>query len=210
MTEIDYEIVRSSRRRKLTITVERDRTVVVRAPTATTDGDIQRVVRLKRQWILAKLSHSQKYQKRRHPPGKEVVSGESAPYLGREYRIEIGETDSGDVEFDHMFVVPRAHQANRREVLRDWYISMAKEKILSRVMRHAHALGVTVRAAKIVDSRFRWGSCTVNDNISFNWRLIKAPIFVVDYVIIHELAHLRGKQSHGPFLGHSAGARAIH
>jgi predicted metal-dependent hydrolase len=45
-------------------------------------------------------------------------------------------------------------------------------------------------AAKIVDNRYRWGSCTINDNISFNWRLIKAPMFVIDYVIVHELAHL--------------------
>ena len=44
--------------------------------------------------------------------------------------------------------------------------------------------------AKIVDNRFRWGSCTPKDNVTFNWRLIKAPVFVIDYVIAHELAHL--------------------
>jgi predicted metal-dependent hydrolase len=44
--------------------------------------------------------------------------------------------------------------------------------------------------AKIVDNRYRWGSCTVKDNVNFNWRLIKAPMFVIDYVIVHELAHL--------------------
>ncbi len=44
--------------------------------------------------------------------------------------------------------------------------------------------------AKIVDNRYRWGSCTVNDNVNLNWRLIKAPMFVIDYVIVHELAHL--------------------
>lgn len=51
-------------------------------------------------------------------------------------------------------------------------------------------LGVEYAAAKIVDNRYRWGSCTVKDNVNFNWRLIKAPMFVIDYVIIHELAHL--------------------
>jgi predicted metal-dependent hydrolase len=45
-------------------------------------------------------------------------------------------------------------------------------------------------AATIVDNRYRWGSCTVNNNLSFNWRLIKAPMFVIDYVVVHELAHL--------------------
>jgi len=46
------------------------------------------------------------------------------------------------------------------------------------------------KAAKIVDNRYRWGSCTINGTVNFNWRLIKAPIFVIDYVVVHELAHL--------------------
>src|SRR6266849_2284840 len=144
----------------------------------------------KRQWILAKLRHPQKYKERRHPPGKEVVNGESAPYLGKDYRIEITETTSGEVEFPDLFLVPQAHPAKRREVLRDWYIARAKEKILERAQQYARELGVRFSGAKIVDNRYRWGSCTVNGNINFNWRLIKAPMFVIDYVIVHELAHL--------------------
>jgi predicted metal-dependent hydrolase len=190
MREVNYEIVRSPERKNLTITVERDRSVVVHAPAGTTDYEIQRVIDSKRQWILAKVQHPQKYQRRRHPPGKEVVNGESAPYLGKDYRIEITKTASGEVEFSDLFLVPEAHQAERREVLRDWYIARATEKILARAEQHARELGVKFLAAKIVDNRYRWGSCTVNDNVNFNWRLIKAPMFVIDYVIVHELAHL--------------------
>jgi predicted metal-dependent hydrolase len=98
--------VRSAKRKKLTITVERDQAVIVHAPQKTPDDEIQRVIESKRQWILAKLRHPQKYQNRMHPPGKEVVNGESAPYLGRDYRIEIAETASGDIEFTHLFLVP--------------------------------------------------------------------------------------------------------
>jgi predicted metal-dependent hydrolase len=65
-------------------------------------------------------------------------------------------------------------------VLRDWYLAKANEKILPRVARHARALGIEFATARIVDNRYRWGSCTVNDNVSFNWRLIKAPMFVID------------------------------
>ena len=74
--------------------------------------------------------------------------------------------------------------------MRDWYIERAKQKILPRVKRHARELGADYAAAKIVENRYRWGSCTVKDNVNFNWRLIKAPMFVIDYVIVHELAHL--------------------
>jgi predicted metal-dependent hydrolase len=151
---------------------------------------VRRIVDSKRQWILAKLRHPQKYQDRPHPPGKEVVNGESAPYLGRDYRIEVTETASGEVEFSNIFLVPVVHQAKRRVVLRDWYIARAREKILARVQQHARELGLRFTAAKIVDNRYRWGSCTVRDTVNFNWRLIKAPMFVIDYVIVHELAHL--------------------
>ena len=190
MTKLEYQIVRSPKRKKLTISVERDRAVIVHAPQEASEEEVRRVVDAKRQWILKKIRHPQKYQDRLHPPGKEVVNGESAPYLGRDYRIEVTETASDEVEFSNRFLVPLAHQAKRREVLRDWYIARAKEKIVARAERHARELGVEFRAAKIVDNRFRWGSCTVNDNVSFNWRLIKAPMFVIDYVIVHELAHL--------------------
>jgi predicted metal-dependent hydrolase len=190
MMELEYQIVRSPKRKKLTITVERDRKIIVHASRSTTDEEVRRVVDAKRQWILTKLRHPQKYRDRLHPPGKEVVNGESAPYLGRDYRIEVTQTASGNVEFSHFFLVPPAHQAKRRQVLRDWYITRAKEKILPRVEQHARELGVEFGAAKIVDSRYRWGSCTVSDNVGFNWRLIKAPMFVIDYVIVHELAHL--------------------
>jgi predicted metal-dependent hydrolase len=72
---------------------------------------------------------------------------------------------------------------------RIWH-QRAGEKLPPRVRFHARAPGVGVGAVKIVDNRFRWGSCTPKNNINLNWRLIKAPMFVIDYVIVHELAHL--------------------
>jgi hypothetical protein len=189
MKDLDYKVVRSSKRKTLTITVERDRSIVVRAPETMRDDEVRRIVDAKRQWIFEKTRHPQKY-KERTPPGKEVVNGESAPYLGRDYRIHVTETDSGHVEFARQFLVPPAQQVKRREVLKDWYIAEAKDKILARVEQHARDLGVEFSSARIVDNRYRWGSCTVGDSVNFNWRLIKAPMFVIDYVIVHELAHL--------------------
>lgn len=188
--DLNYQIVRSARRKKLTITVERDRSIIVHAPTGVSEEAIRQVVEGKRQWLFEKVNHPQKFQDRPHPPGKEVVNGESAPYLGREYRIEITETVSGGVEFSRRFLIPAVQQKKRREVLKEWYMHRAKETVLPRVMRHARELGVELGEVKIVDNRYRWGSCTVKDNVNFNWRLIKAPMFVIDYVIVHELAHL--------------------
>lgn len=188
--DLKYTIVRSPKRRKITITVERDRSVVVHAPPATAEEKIHQLVEARRQWIFEKTRHSQKYDDPPHPPGKELVNGESALYLGRSYLIEIAATDSGEIEFAQKFFVPADLADRKLEAFRGWYIIRAEEKILPRARHHARQLGVEFATARIVDNRYRWGSCTVKDNLTFNWRLIKAPMSVIDYVVVHELAHL--------------------
>ena len=187
--DLDYTIVRSPWRRKLTITVERDRSVVVHAPESISEERIYQVIQAKRQWIYEKIHHPQKYHDLPHPPGKELVNGESALYLGRHYRIEVVKTGLSEIRFNQRFYIPAIHAEKRREVLREWYIQQAEAKIIPLVRHHARKLGVAYSKIKIVDNLYRWGSCTVNNNVNFNWRLIKAPMFVIDYAIVHELAH---------------------
>ena len=188
--EITYSVKRSSKRTKITITIERDREVVVHAPSRASDDAIARIVEAKRLWIYEKMRHSQKYTKRPHPPGKELVSGESALYLGQMFRIEVVDQEMECVRRDQRLLIPASRAPQERDAMREWYIARAKERILPRVTKQARELGVSFAQARIVDNRYRWGSCTVRDNINLNWRLIKAPIFVIDYVIAHELAHL--------------------
>ena len=188
--KLDYNVVYSSNRKTLTITVERDRSIVIKAPTGTQPEKIRQVVESRKQWLYEKIHHTQKYQPLLHPPGKELVNGESLLYLGRNYRLELVEED-GAVQFTNSrFLVPKAQAEKRGTVFKDWYIQKAKEKILPRVELYAQRLGVEFNQAKITDSKYRWGSCTPNDNVTFNWRLVKAPMFVIDYVVVHELAHL--------------------
>jgi hypothetical protein len=188
--ELSYVVQRSVKRKTLTITVERDRSVVVHAPSDASDETILRVVESRRQWIFEKLHHDRKYQELPHPPGKELVNGESALYLGRSYRIEVIANGAGEIQLTQKFLIPAALVSRGKMAMREWYLARAHEIILPRVSRHATVLGVEFKQASIVDSRYRWGSCTVGSNVTFNWRLIKAPMFVIDYIIIHELAHL--------------------
>jgi predicted metal-dependent hydrolase len=188
--DLAYTIKKSAKRRKVTITVERDRHVIVHAPEGVAEGKIHQVVESKRQWIFEKIGHPQKYQGLPHPPGKELVSGESALYLGREYRIEMVNAGLSQIQFAQGFFIPATKGERRVEALREWYIGKAKDEIIPRVHRHARELGVEIAEVKIVDDRYSWGSCTLKNNVTFNWRLMKAPMFVIDYVIVHELAHL--------------------
>lgn len=192
--EVDYKVV-FSKRKTLTITVERDRSVVVSAPEGTSPEKIRQVVESRKLWLYEKTRHAQKYNPLPHPPGKELVAGESLFYLGRQYRIELVE-GGNQIEFVQKFLVPRA-LAGKSPRFRNWFMARAEEKILPRVAVHARNLGVSYKEAKIGDGKYRWGSCTPNDNVIFNWRLIKAPMFVIDYIVVHELAHLI-EQNHTP------------
>lgn len=187
--ELTYRTV-FTKRKTLGITVERDCSVVVRAPEGTDPELIRRTVEAKKLWLYAKTRHPQKDREPAHPPGKELVSGESILYLGRHYAIEIVDREGYAIEFRNRFIIPRARACSRTEVFREWLKARARERILPRVRRQAQTLGVAYAEAKISDGHYRWGSCTPGGNLNFNWRLIKAPLFVIDYVIAHELAHL--------------------
>lgn len=183
---IDYQVRYSKRRKHIGITVERDRSVVVIAPDGTSPETIARAVEGRRAWILSKVRHEQKVSPLPHPPGKELVSGESLLYLGREYPIEIVDNGRYAIELDDHFRIPKARAASRHSVFREWLKARAEEHIFPRVRDRARSLGVSYASLKITDGRHRWGSCTPGGSLNFNWRLVKAP----PYVIVHELAHL--------------------
>jgi predicted metal-dependent hydrolase len=188
--KLDYNIVYSSRRKTLTITVERDRSIVVKAPTGTSPEQIDRLIESRKQWLYEKTHHSQKYLPPLHPPGKELVNGESLLYLGRNYQLELVDSTENIALVNDRFLVPKDRADKQGTVFRDWYIQQAKAAILPRVKHYAERLNVAFNEAKIADSKYQWGSCTPKNNVIFNWRLIKAPMFVIDYVVVHELTHL--------------------
>lgn len=184
--QLDYEIVYANRK-TISITVERDRSVVVRAPVGVSEEKIEAVVASKRLWLYEKINHAQKYPP---PVRKEFVTGETIMYLGRYYRLQIIEDEQPGVRFQNRFYISRHHQAQADQLLRDWYMARAREKLTPKIRTFAEALGVTYNQTLISDLKYRWASCTPKNNLNFNWRIIKAPLFVVDYLIVHELAHL--------------------
>jgi predicted metal-dependent hydrolase len=189
--ELDYTIT-YSQRKNLTITVERDRSIVVMAPFGTSPERIREVVKSRRLWIYEKLRHPQKYDP---SPRKEFVSGETVLYLGRNYRLEIQKGSEESIRFIGRFIVTGISPERAAKVFREWYIAKAKKKIIPRVKMHARNLGVRFNKVMVSELKYRWGSCTPHDSLNFNWKLIKAPMSVIDYVIVHELAHLM-EQNH--------------
>jgi len=185
--DLRYSVIYAARK-TLTITVERDRSVVVRAPHGTPRDTIDAIVERKKLWLYEKTRHAQKHD--RTLTQREFISGSTVLYLGKNYRLEIIAEDFEGILFDNKFLISKSSTARAPELLRDWYIKEAKEKLNRRVRLCAKHMGVGYNNILISDLKYRWGSCTPKNNLNFNWRLIKAPMRVIEYVIVHELTHL--------------------
>lgn len=194
---IRYRVVRSLKRHKtIEVTVDAPGIVTVATPMETSAERIETTVRRRAKWIIKHDGLASAA-----PPPRRFVSGESLPYLGRSVRVTVHPVD-GDgvrVRFHHwqfeIDVPPRlqgeARQAEVRAALEAWYRERAALKLPSRVDRIATLLGVQPKAVLVRDQRVRWASCGPDGTLRFNWRALMLPPALIDYVVAHELAHLR-------------------
>lgn len=188
------QVIRSARRRRtISLAVSGGR-VVVRAPLRTPIREIESLLQLKRAWIEARLAREA------GAPGPRAFGpGERIPYLGRELVVCscAAETSRATVELrgGELHVHAPAHR--RRDAAIGWYRARAAEAFAASVARWSPELGVTPKAVLVRDQKHRWGSCGPDGTIRLNYRLVLGEPDVVDYVVVHELAHLRHR-NHGP------------
>ncbi len=195
--QIKYQVVRSPRRHKtIEVTVDAPGVVRVAAPVEASAAQVEETVRRRAGWIVRHDGAASAAV-----PPRRFVSGESLPYLGRAVRLTVHPADDARVavrfhhwEFDAD--VPRSLQgeerlSNVRAAFEAWYRDRAALKLPPRVKRIAGHLGVQPKAVLIRDQRRRWASCAPDGTLRFNWRAVMAPPALLDYVVAHELAHLR-------------------
>lgn len=185
---IDYKITKSNRKTiALKILPQGDLEVV--APKDVSDEKIKKVVEKKRFWIYKNI-HNLK-EKNSNTLKKEFRSGELFWYLGRRYRLDVTDCEHRGLRFHYgKFVLNIEDRQKAKQLFKEFYKQKAKEKFQSRIIQYAKQMGVEFREFKVLDMKKRWGSCTKDGNIIINYHLIKAPLYVADYVIVHELAHL--------------------
>ena len=184
---INYSVVYSERK-TISIIVERDRRVVVRAPLNASEAGIAREIEKRKRLLQKKIEHNQKYPFAKE--AKEFVSGESLLYLGKNYKLFVTDESIEGILFDSKFFISKENQKHANKFFKEWYINSATEIIVPKAIAIARQLGVAYNNINILDLKYRWGSCTPKDNIHLNWRLIKAPMTVIEYIIVHELTHL--------------------
>jgi predicted metal-dependent hydrolase len=183
-------------RKTIGITVERDLKVVVRVPLQASEQAVDAAIENKRFWIWQKLRDPHKYP---NPvPHKEYVTGETFLYLGQHSGLKLTREEGGTVRLvGKQFEMALADQRRGEALFRSWYLSRAKEILTPRVAAFAAEMGVSYLRIRIRDLKYSWGSCTPGGTLSFNWRIVQAPMIVVDYLIVHELAHMR-EHNHSP------------
>lgn len=198
-SEISYS-VEFRNRKTLGITVTPEKAVQVAAPMNAAMADIEKKVTKRASWILKQLRFMDRlgYE----PQPLLGISGETVYYLGRQYRLKVN-IGSKNValkgKYLHVYVPDKTHLEIVRNAVLNWYRDHAKAKFNERLLRVAHvleAMEVTMGNLVVRKLENRWGSCTIKKNILLNTMLVQAPIDCIDYVIIHELCHLK-EHNHG-------------
>lgn len=187
MHGIEYTLIRS-RRKTISIVVSRDAQVVVRAPLRAPLRQIDGFITLKRQWILDHQALA--LARAQACPPREPVSGEAFPYLGGMLTLAFSERVKRPEAVGGMLALPKARAGQAETMLVKWYVAEAKRIIGERVAHYTACTGIMPLSVGITSARRRWGSCGADGRLNFTWRLVFAPVDVIDYVVAHELAHI--------------------
>jgi len=191
---LNYTVVRSkNRKRTMTLKIAPDGAVIIQVPDRTPKEEIHRFFTSKVTWIHKKLGEYRESRENAATPRK-FTAGEKFLYLGEKYTLELTEGRSSRLDLTHgTFILCVNHNADCRKMFLRWYKARAHDIFAERVSFYARELGLEYKGIRVTSARTRYGSCSFDDRLSFSYRLVMAPYWVIDYIIVHELAHIRFK-----------------
>ena len=192
--ELPLRIVENERARRLTLRIETGgRGLRVTVPPGLRQGEVEQFLDRHRGWLESKLA--------KVPDRPQVRPGIKLPFRGKPHLVvhepgRRGTVGIGEIDGAPALVVhgERRHLPRR---LADFLKREAKREIEPLVARHTAAVGRRAKAVRFKDTSSRWGSCTSDGTLSFSWRILMAPPVVIDYLVAHEVAHLK-EMNHGP------------
>jgi predicted metal-dependent hydrolase len=187
-----------SRRRTIGMIIMPDGTLIVRAPLRTSMRTIQKTIESNAGWIS---KHRQKVRENAQKwPSHKYLPGEKFLYLGDEYELVFVRNVDKPLTFNgNQFNLDAKYADLARELLRKWYKKEALRILNERIKLYARQMGIDYSNLKITGAERRWGSCSPAGNICFSFRLIMAPLAVIDYVVVHELVHIQEKNHSSRF-----------
>ncbi len=188
--DIEYSLVRS-RRKTASIYIERDGQVSILVPDKLTDRQVEALVESKRKCIYKSLAEWQDLNARR--VHRDYVNGEGFLYLGRSYRLKLVSDLAEPLMLKDGYFCLRTSNGSLPDAdaaFKAFYRAKGVVRIPPRVAFYQAKMDVEPKAVRVIELKHRWASCSPGGNLNFHWKCMMAPLTILDYIVVHELAHL--------------------
>lgn len=182
------DIIRTNRR-SFGLEIKPDGRLIVRAPKSATEAQVKAIVNKKAGWIKktrSRLAHTYPNLK-----PKTFTPGETFWYLGEQYPLCLTDRQRPPLELDGAFLLARSAQHRGQDVFINWYREETRAITQHLIDTYTKQYRFKINQVRITSARTRWGSCSGRNNLNFTYRLSMAPLPVVEYVVVHELVHLK-------------------
>ncbi|MCC6275757.1 MAG: M48 family metallopeptidase [Leptospiraceae bacterium] len=205
MIQFDYRIIRRKGKRNISISVHRDRRVIVTAAKGISDSELKKILESKTPWILKQIESC--------PPLKKPVDlkdGHQFLIVGKKYELKIIHSERKNVRAAGPEIIiglnkKKLSQKEQSEISRELLIhfcrTVAREVILQKIKEFHPIIGKEPKSIRIKNCRTKWGSASSRGNLNFNWKIVLAPENVLDYLVLHEMAHLVHQNHSRDFYG---------
>lgn len=197
-TKVEYELVTSDRKKTIELVIDLNKGFTVKAPKGMTKENIIKNLHRKEKWIINNLDKMSDILK--NETNKEFVSGEKFLLRGRRYTLKVTKSkkDLPSLDFKKskfLAVVPSQFTEEQyATILRPLFVQFYKRKaeiiINERMKKYLKYFKTEPKNIVVTELKNKWGSCSKNNQIRYNWRIVLANTSVIDYIIVHELCHM--------------------
>ncbi len=189
--DISYTLKRSQRKTG-SIHIERDGQVSILVPRKLSDAEVDEMIDKKLVWIYKNLAEW--CDMNATNVEREFVNGEGFLYMGRSYRLKLVEVQDQPLVLRNGYFCLQTGSNGKKldahEIFKDFYRDKGLKKISERVEFYSTQMGVTPKGMKVQELQHRWASCTKAGMLNFHWKCMMAPLTILDYIVVHELAHI--------------------
>lgn len=187
---IDIIIEKTERRKTVSIFIERDGSVRVLAPATSSDEKIEEAVKAKQYQIFTKLAKWDELNQGK--VNRQFVNGQSFLYFGRNYRLSIVDNQDVPLKLSKGYLTLNRKTLNKADkAFKMFYKEKVERKITERLKLIEDKFHLKPSSIKVLELQNRWASCTPKKGLNFHWKCAMAPVPVLDYIIIHEMVHLK-------------------
>ncbi len=182
------KIIRS-KRKTIALVIQPNGELLVRAPQRATKKQINEMVDQHIDWIAKKQAKARAAQRAYAP--RQFIEGEKFPFLGEFYSLQLVKNDQPRLDLNGDFQLAQSGLGQAEQIFEQWYQGQARKVFKDRVEFYSSEYGFDYSKLRLSSARTRWGSCSSKGTLSLTWKLVMAPLKIVDYVVVHELSHLR-------------------